>query len=120
MSGGRVRCKDGQLEAAEASLVEGLTIAGDITDPHAAVEALEGFAELAAATHALQRTATLLGSAARLRDEMGFLVPLNEEREHARLVAAARTGLGEDAFDRAWREGGAMDLKDALRYALGG
>ena len=117
---GRAECRDGNLESAEASLVEGLTIAGDLTDPHAAAEALEGFAELAVAKRALTRAAAILGAAARLREEMGLPIPVHEELEHKRVAAAAREVLGDAAFDQAWREGGAMELEEAVRYTLNG
>jgi predicted ATPase len=117
---GRAECRDGNLEAAEASLVESLTIADDLTDPDASAEALEGFAELAVAKHAAKRSATILGAAARLRDEMGLPIPMHEEHEHKRVAATARAALGDDAFDRAWREGRAMDLDEAVRYTLNG
>ena len=116
---GRAECGDGNLESAEASFVESLTIAGDLTDPDAAAQALEGFAELAFATHAPKRAATILGAAARLREEIGLALSVREEREHKRLAAAARAALGDAAFDQAWREGSAMDLEEAVRYALG-
>jgi predicted ATPase len=116
---GRAECRNGNLESAEASLVESLTIAADLMDPHAAVEALEGFAELAVAKHAPKRAATILGAAARLREEMGLPIPVHEEREHKREAAAARAALGDAAFDQAWREGGALELEEAVRYALG-
>jgi predicted ATPase/DNA-binding winged helix-turn-helix (wHTH) protein len=115
---GLAECKDGNLESAEASLVESLTIAGDLTDPTAAAEALEGFAELAVAKQALKRAATILGAAARLREEMGHTMSVHEEREHKRVGAAARAALGDDAFDQAWREGSAMELEEAVRYTL--
>jgi non-specific serine/threonine protein kinase len=115
---GRAECRDGNLESAEASFVESLTIAGDLTDPDAAAQALEGFAELAFATHAPKRAATILGAAARLREEIGLALSVREEREHKRLAAAARAALGDAAFDQAWREGSAMELEDAVRYAL--
>ena len=115
---GRAECRDGNLESAEASFVESLTIAGDLTDPDAAAQALEGFAELAFATHAPKRAATILGAAARLREEIGLALSVREEREHKRLAAAARAALGDAAFDQAWREGSAMELEEAARYAL--
>ena len=49
---------------------------------------------------------------------MGLPIPVHEERELKRVAAAARAALGEAAFDQAWREGSAMDLEDAVRYAL--
>jgi tetratricopeptide (TPR) repeat protein len=60
---GRVECGDGNLESAEASFVETLTIGGDSGDPEEVAQALEGFAELAAATHAPRRAATAFGGA---------------------------------------------------------
>ena len=117
---GRAECRDGNLESAEASFVEGLTIAGDLTDPDAAAEALEGVAEVAAAKHAHERAARILGAAARLREEVGVALSVHEEREHKRVAAATRAALGDAAFDRAWREGGSMALDEAVRYALNG
>jgi tetratricopeptide (TPR) repeat protein len=115
---GRAECRDGNLESAEASIFESLTIAGDLADPHAAAETLEGFAELAVAKCAPKSAATILGAAARLREAIGLPIPLHEEHEHKRVAATARAALGDDAFDRAWREGSAMELEEAVRYAL--
>jgi non-specific serine/threonine protein kinase len=115
---GRAECRDTDLESAEASLVEGLTIASDMTDPHAAAEALEGFAELAVARHAEKWGATILGAAARLREEMGLPVPVYEEREHKRLARALREALGDTLFDEACREGSTLELEEAVRFAL--
>jgi len=44
----------------------------------------------------------------------------DEEREHERVAASTRAALGDDAFDQAWREGSAMELEEAVRYALNG
>jgi non-specific serine/threonine protein kinase len=115
---GRAECREGNLEFAEASFVESLTIACDLTNPDAAAQALEGFAELAAARHASKRAATILGAAARLREETGLARSVHEERDHKRMAAAARATLGDDAFDQASREGSAMELEEAVRYAL--
>jgi non-specific serine/threonine protein kinase len=113
---GRTECRNGKLQSAEASFVESLTIARELADPVATIWALESFAELALARHAPRQAATLLGAVAHLRDETGFLQPLPGETA----LADARATLGADAFELAWREGGAMTLDDAVRYALGG
>jgi hypothetical protein len=55
-----------------------------------------------------------------LREELGLSIPPHAEHEHTRVVAATRAALGDDAFDQAWREGSAMDLEEAVRYALNG
>ena len=115
---GRAEYSDGNLTSAEASLVESLMIARNLADPFATMWALERFAELAVAMRASKRAATILGAAARLREETGLSIPPHEEREHMRLAAATRAALGDDAFDQAWREGHAMELEEAVRYAL--
>jgi non-specific serine/threonine protein kinase len=117
---GRAECRDGNLESAQATIVESLTIVGDLADPDTAAEALEAFAELAVAKRAGKRAATALGAAARLREATGFLTPGHEQRELARVATAARAALGDAAFDQAWRDGAAMDLEKAVRYALDG
>jgi tetratricopeptide (TPR) repeat protein len=115
---GRSECRNGSLQSAEASFLESLTIARELGDPVAAFWALECFAELAATRHSHERAATILGAAAALREEIGHRISPHDEREHKRVAAAARAALGDDAFDRAWREGGAMALEEAVRYAL--
>jgi tetratricopeptide (TPR) repeat protein len=117
---GRAEHSDGDLVSAEANFVESLAIARELTDPFATMWALERFAELAAATHAHERAATILGAAAHLREESGLSIPPHEEREHKRVAAATRAVLGDDAFDQAWREGSAMHLEDSVLYALNG
>jgi tetratricopeptide (TPR) repeat protein len=116
---GRAECSDGNLELAEASLAESLTIAGHLMDPVVTAWALEGFAELAVPQLAPKRAATIWGVAARLREKIGIPIPCNEEADYRRAVATTRIALGEDAFDKAWNEGSAMALDDAVRYALG-
>src|SRR6266567_15762 len=117
---GRAELSDGDLASAEATFVESLAIARELADPFATMWALERFAELAAAKHAHERAATILGAAGCLREETGLCIPPHEEREHMRVAAATRAALGDDAFDQAWREGSAMDLEEAVRYALNG
>ncbi len=117
---GSAEHSDGDLVSAEASFVESLAIARELADPFATMRALERFAELAAAKHAHERAATILGAAARLREEIGLARSVHEEREHKRMAAAARAALDDDAFDFAWREGNSMKLEQAVRYTLNG
>jgi tetratricopeptide (TPR) repeat protein len=116
---GRAECSDGNLELAEASLAESLAIVGDLKEPVTTVWALERCAELAIAKRVPKWAATLWGAAARLREEIGIPIPFNEEADYKRAVVTMRVALGEDAFDKAWNEGSAMTLDEAVRYALG-
>jgi non-specific serine/threonine protein kinase len=115
---GRSECRDGNFESAEASFVASLALGRGITDPSATMWALEGFAELALARRAPERATTIWAAAARLRDETGIPVPFNELSDYERALAAARALLGDKAFDQAWRGGRAMELEDAVRYAM--
>ena len=63
------------------------------------------------------RAVRIWGAAERLREEIGS--PLLERPRHVRRVAAARAALGDDAaFDRAWKEGSALTLEQAIDLAL--
>jgi hypothetical protein len=115
---GRAQCRDGKMQSAHASLVEGLTIAAELADPQAVVEALEGFAELAVAQYTAKRAARILGAAGRLREVIGLAPSVHEEREHKRVTAAAHAALSDAAFDRTWRRGREMSLDEAVRNAL--
>jgi predicted ATPase len=117
---GLAELRHGNLESAETSFREVLTIARELKDPVSTILGLERFADLAVATHAPRQAAMMWGAAARLREEINLPIPFHEENEHKRTVAAARAALGDAAFDQAWREGSAMELEEAVRYALNG
>lgn len=63
------------------------------------------------------RAARIWGAAERLHEEVGSALPGENSSVGAR-VAATRATLGDDAaFDRAWQEGRAMTLEQALGLA---
>jgi hypothetical protein len=64
------------------------------------------------------RRARLLGAAEALRESVHAPVPLPERSRHDRCVAAAHAALDEEAFARAWTEGRAMTLEQAVACAL--
>ena len=49
---------------------------------------------------------------------MGSLIPLYMRVDYDCHVAALRSSLGETAFAKAWAEGRAMTLDQAIAYAL--
>ena len=66
-----------------------------------------------------RRGARIWGAVERLRTEIGSPMALNERPHYDLCVAAARAGLGDDAaFDRAWQEGAALTLEQAMEFAL--
>ena len=52
-----------------------------------------------------ERAARLFGASAGLRESTDFHRLPDEEKEHERQVAAARSALGDEAFKAAWSAG---------------
>jgi predicted ATPase/DNA-binding CsgD family transcriptional regulator len=79
---------------------------------------LEALAGTAAAHQSFAECARLAGAAQALRDEMGYVLrwPFEQRLLDADL-AAARAGLGEDAFATAYAEGRRLDQDAAVAYA---
>jgi non-specific serine/threonine protein kinase len=117
---GRAACKEGMVPLADESLVESLTIAKELGAALETAKVLETFAELALAKHAPERAARICGAAEHVREEIAAPISFDEQADYQRTVAAARTVLGDDAFDEARREGREMTLEEAVKYALSG
>jgi hypothetical protein len=65
------------------------------------------------------RAARIFGAVDRLRTEIGAPLPPKDQPRHERRLAAARVAFGDDAaFDRAWREGHALTLEEAIHLVL--
>jgi hypothetical protein len=79
---------------------------------------LEGLAAVVAALGTSLRAARIWGAAARLRAEAGSPLPPKDRPAYDRRVAAARTREDSAAFDRAWQEGRALTLEQAMDLAL--
>jgi tetratricopeptide (TPR) repeat protein len=115
---GLILCDQGDYPAAEALLKESLTIFLELGDQRNIAEALEGLA-YAFWLDRSGRAALLWGAAERLREAIGAPLKPNDRLRAERQVAAARAALGDDvAFDRAWQNGRAMSLEQAVRYSL--
>ena len=80
----------------------------------------ESFSELygvlAVAKGSFVRGARLLGAADRHGSWIQYFP--SYRADHSAALAAAQQALGEDAFDRAWAEGQAMSLEQAVEYSL--
>ena len=100
---------------------ETLTMAWDIERNPVVTSALKGFACLAGAHGEAERAARLWGAAQALHEGKGepwdadFLDFLAEADAH---ISRARSGMGEEAWEEAWREGRAMTTEEAVRYAF--
>jgi tetratricopeptide (TPR) repeat protein len=87
---------------------EGLAGARELGDQRAVAFAVEGLADAEAAAGEHERAAELLGQAARIRTDAGRPLPPAERVDVDRVAAAARTALGELAFEAAFARGTAQ------------
>jgi len=118
---GEIACDQGDYQAASALHREGLEIRRDVGDRRGIAYSLEGLAAVVAGCGDSLRAAALWGAAARLRSEIGSPMAPNDRPGYDRRVAAARAAASDHvAFDRAWREGGAVTVEQAIDLALQG
>ena len=114
---GQVAHRQGNLQDARTLYDESLSTAHELGDPWMVASTLGGLAGLAASTRRPDeaRTAALLSGAmeATLEATGARLDPL-DLRDYEANVSAARTALGEGAWQAAWVEGHAVTLEEAV------
>jgi hypothetical protein len=66
------------------------------------------------------RGARLLGAAEALLEAIGGVLDPDDGMVYEQGVASARAQLSEAEFERAWAEGRAMSMEEAIEYALNG
>ncbi len=116
---GNVAAAQGDPALASAHYQESLALRREVGDQPGIAGALDGLAHVALALGRPDRAARICAAAQRLREEIGAPIMPVERLALEHLVAAARQTLGDDAgFDRAWQEGRAMSLDEAVRYGL--
>ena len=116
---GNVAAAQGDNASARAFFKQSLAIRLELGDRWGIAEVLEGLSYVAFALAEPGRAIRIGGAAERLREEIGSPLPQNERPRYDRHVAAARVALGDDvAFDRAWQEGRALTLEQAIKLAL--
>lgn len=95
---------------------EALAMAREHGATLAIVLCIDGLAGVAAAGGQAERAARLLGWTAAIRARIG--APLVQpERADVDRAATAAAALGGKAFDRAYRQGHALDLESAMKQA---
>jgi hypothetical protein len=98
--------------------VQGLAIWREVGDRGGIADSLEGLAQTCLRAAAPDRAARIWGAAERLRQEIGAPLPPGERPRHDHQVAVARAAIADDAaFDRAWQEGLALTLEQAMDLA---
>jgi tetratricopeptide (TPR) repeat protein len=115
---GMLACCQGDYAAARSHCGEALAIRHKLGERRRIPQCLEGLAWAAGGEGQLARVARLLGVAEALRESNGTPVAPVERADYASSLAAARAGLGEEAFAAAWAEGRAMTMEQAVTCAL--
>ena len=82
-----------------------------------ALPTLEGYACVAGAQGEAQRAARLWGAAQALEAE-GIPRDTDWLEEADARMSAVRSGMGEQAWEEAWRKGRAMTLEEAVAYTM--
>jgi predicted ATPase len=108
----------GDEERAVPLLREGLGIFARIGDRHGMIEGLEGVACLAGAIREQDRSARLFGAAEMQREVVKTYLPTFARTIYEHSHAASRSEIGEGAFAKAWIEGRAMSMEQAVDYAM--
>ena len=116
---GDVALQPGDYSAAGAFIRDALSIRRELGDKMGIAELLEKQAAVIGAIGNTLHAAHIGGAAERLREEIGSPLTPDERIRHDRHMAAARAALGDDtAFNRAWQEGRAISLEQAIEISL--
>jgi DNA-binding CsgD family transcriptional regulator/tetratricopeptide (TPR) repeat protein len=115
---GDVALDQNDLPAARRWYEECLTLLAELGDRLLVSHCLAGLAAVCAADADVLRAARLSGAAAALLDAVGAIEHSVSSVDVARGLEIARAALTAEEFDRAWAEGQAMSLEQAIAYAL--
>jgi len=116
---GHVAFHQGRLDEARALHSESLLLFNEVGDIDGVTECLERLAMVANATEDPSRAARLFGAASVSRIEAGTSLPPFEKAEYDRELLMTRQTLDPETFNKAWVEGQAMTLAQAIAYARG-
>ena len=81
-------------------------------------DCLRGIATIALAGGDARDAATLLGVFAAFVERIGAILSPEDKEELDAAIAQAREALGNEAFDAAWAEGGALSVDQAVDLSL--
>lgn len=103
---------------AALNLSQALELYDLLGDRSGIAETLEGFAYIAHSIHNDPLAARMLGSADHLRKELGYPVPQTDLPGYSQLVQDTAAAMGDLAFQKAWSDGEALPLEDAMQMAI--
>jgi predicted ATPase/transcriptional regulator with XRE-family HTH domain len=109
----------GDTVRAAPLVAEGLRVGVEIGSKRGIAEGLEGLAWLVGTTGQPERAARLFGAAEALRELASLPLPAFARAADECSVSTVRVQMDEEAFTKAWAEGRAMSMEQAVEYALG-
>jgi predicted ATPase/class 3 adenylate cyclase len=115
---GWIALLQGDLGRAADHYGESLSLSWDTGLTPLVQSVLEGFACLAGVKGEAQRAARLWGAAQGLHETKGIPRDADFLAEADARISVVRSGMGEEAWEEAWRKGRAMTLDEAVSYAL--
>ena len=116
----RVRIDLGEHEHAEQDAYDALALAFETRAQVLVPDCLELIARFASDVNRHPEAARLLGVAEAARAAMSTVRFKILDDDHAACVAVLRNSLGDSDFEKAWVEGAAMSIEDAIAYAQRG
>ena len=114
---GRIAMHQSDYERATTCYEESLTLRQETGEKEGIATALEGLAAVAGVGGQPISAARLYGSAEFLRDTLGAPLTPTDRSYYKQTVAAVRAQHDEATFQRAWTEGRAMTLEQAIAAA---
>jgi non-specific serine/threonine protein kinase len=103
---------------AEGVFAEALRIARGLRDQMGICAMLVGMAAVAVARGEAERAARLFGAGDEARRAGGYVRERVDEAAIQHYLAASRAALDEEVFRKAWEQGRAMLLEEAIEFAL--
>jgi non-specific serine/threonine protein kinase len=114
-----VGLRSGDRGGANGHLGESLALFTQLGDRSGIALCLEGMAEAAVARGACEPAVVWLAAASAWRAANDFPVPPYDRSDYDRVLGAARSGLNNAAFAKAWAIGATMTLEQAIDHAPG-
>jgi predicted ATPase/DNA-binding CsgD family transcriptional regulator len=113
-----IDCEEGAYDAARSRLLQTNETLPLVQFPWGTTYVLDGFSRLAAAQGEAARALSLGGATDALRQTYGVTIGPAEQVAFRRRLKPAWRALGPEAGEKAWEEGRAMTVEDAVDLAL--
>ena len=113
-----VNCLLEDYQAARLYCLESLKASQELGDKKGIGGALDRFAALAVKAGEMEKAARLWAAAQSIFEEVGYKIEKVDQDFNECYISEARTAIGDEAFDAAYREGQTMRMKKAIAIVL--